>query len=52
MGGQMTGERFMRLLEQARTSMQLAAANQLVEREAAILTALQNTILTAAKLAV
>lgn len=51
MGGQMGGTRFAMLLEQARTSMQLAAANQLVEKEAAVLTAIQNTILMAAKLA-
>jgi len=52
MGGQISGVRLVLLLEQARTSMQLAAANQLVEKEAAILTAIQNTILTAAKLAI
>lgn len=52
LSSQMTGDRYLKLLEQARTSMQLKAANMLVEREAALLAGLQNALLTAAKLAV
>jgi hypothetical protein len=52
LSGQMTGDRFLLLLNQARTSMQLVAANMLVEREAAMLNALQTAVLAAAKLAI
>lgn len=52
LAGQMTGDRYLRLLDQARTSMQLSAANMLVEREAALLAGLQSALIKVAAMAV
>lgn len=50
--GDMSTQTFLLKLEQARTSMQLKAANLLVEREQALLTSLQSALIKVAAMAV